>query len=377
MIYLDNNTTTQPTAEVVEAMQPYLTDCNFNRPPSSASWPGVHDPDGAALAMMSLSGAEGANCFTFTSGATESNNWVFSETTRGRKPGRIIISAIEHASVSEPAAKLARAGFEVVEIPVNDQGLILLGALRAALYSKPILVSIMTANNETGVVQPIERIGLLVRMISPTTYFHTDATQSIGKLNVNLQSDWEDVDLLSFSAHKFHGPKGIGGLYIRQGIELEAMLLGGEQQRGLSSATMNTPALAGLASAAMEAHYPEIDEITNLRDSFEVNLLKEFPNAIIHSKSAPRLPNTSFFSLPGADAGRIAERLADSGIIVGIGAMCSSGAIRESKTLRAMGVPHHIARSSLQISLSRFSSSTQLDTLLDFLKSKCWERDEL
>jgi cysteine desulfurase len=275
-----------------------------------------------------------------------------------------VISAIEHASVSEPAAELARAGFEIVQIPVDDQGLVQIDALRASLSEDTILVSIMAANNETGVLEPIAKIGQLIREHSPSASFHTDATQAIGKIDVNLQSDWQDVDFLSFSGHKFHGPKGIGGLYIRQGIELEAMLLGGGQQRGQRSGTINTPALAGLASAAAEAINLKIDKISNMRDIFETRLLEALPGTQIHSKSVARLPNTSFFSLVREDGEEVAERLAASGIIVGTGAACSSGAIEGSKTLRSMGVPHSISSGGLRVSLSKFSTIAELDALL-------------
>lgn len=352
MIYLDNNATTQPTARVVQAMLPYLTDCYFNASASTAAFTGADKPRSqAAAAMAILLNAEEPDCFTFTSGATESNNWVFSSLARGRKTGRVLVSAIEHASIAEPAAELARAGFEVVEVPVDAQGVVRLDALRDALREDTALVSIMAANNETGVLEPVVEIGRLIRERCPAALFHTDATQSVGKIPVDLQGEWKDVDLLSFSAHKFHGPKGIGGLYIRPGFELEPMLLGGGQEHGLRSGTTNTPALAGLAAAAAEARDLKQQAIRDLRDTFESRLEHELPEAVIHSRGVTRLPNTSYFSLSGMLGEEMAGALAAAGIIVGTGAACSAGAIQSSKTLRSMGVAHELAVGGLRVSL--------------------------
>ena len=369
MIYLDNNATTQPTAHVVEAMLPYLTECYFNASASTATFTGADKPRGeAAAAMARLLNAEEPDCFTFTSGATESNNWVFSSFARGRKAGRVLVSAAEHASVSEPAAELARVGFEIVEIPVDAQGVVRLDALRDALREDTSLVSIIAANNETGVLEPIAKIGRLIRELSPAALFHTDATQAVGKISIDLQGEWQDVDLLSFSAHKFHGTKGIGGLYIRPGFELEPILLGGGQENGLRSGTTNTPALAGLAAAASDARDLKLPSIRELRDIFESLLLDAIPDAIVHSRKAPRLPNTSYFSLPGTLGEEMVGALATAGVIVGTGAACSAGAIHSSKTLRSMGIAHHIAAGGLRISLSRFSTLQEVTDLILQLK---------
>jgi cysteine desulfurase len=368
MIYLDNNATTQPTAHVVEAMLPYLTECYFNASASTALFTGADKPRReAAAAMAKLLNAEEPDCFTFTSGATESNNWVFSSFATGRKQGRVLISAIEHASVAEPAAELARAGFEVVAIAVDAQGVVRLDALRDALTDDTALVSMMAANNETGVLEPVAEIGRMIRERCPAALFHTDATQAVGKIRVDLYGEWQDVDLLSFSAHKFHGPKGIGGLYVRPGFELKPMLFGGGQEHGLRSGTTNTPALAGLASAASEACELNLDAIRNLRDAFESQLQDELPEALIHSRNVPRLPNTSCFSLPEMLGEEIADALTTAGIIVGTGAACSAGAMQPSKTLRSMGVAHEIAMGGLRVSLSRFSSMHDITELIAVL----------
>jgi cysteine desulfurase len=370
MIYFDNNATTQPTKRVVEAMLPYLADRYFNASASTSVFTGVDKPRSeAAVAMAKLLNAEEPDCFTFTSGATESNNWVFSSLARGRKAGRVLVSAIEHASVSEPAAELVRAGFEVVEVPVDAQGVVQLDALRDALREDTALVSIMAANNETGVLEPVVEIGRLIRERCPAALFHTDATQAVGKIPVDLQGDWQDVDLLSFSAHKFHGPKGIGGIYIRPGFQLYPIILGGGQERGLRSGTSNTPALAGLAAAASQALNLNPESILRLRYVFEAELCEVLPDAVIYSKEAPRLPNTSCFSILTHAGEEIAQHMAERGILIGTGSACSFGAIDPSKTLRAMGVSHGMALSSVRVSLSASSSYAETSFLLDELRS--------
>ena len=369
MTYLDNNATTQPTASVVAAMLPYLTNCYFNASASTAAFTGADKPRfHAAAAIAKLLNAEESDCFSFTSGATESNNWVFASLARRRRTGRVLISAVEHASVAEPAAELARVGFELVEVPVDVNGLVRLDFMRDALTENTALVSIMAANNETGVVEPIADIGLLIRELAPRALFHTDATQVVGKIPVDLQDGWRDVDLLSFSAHKFYGPKGIGGLYIRPGFELEPIILGGGQERGLRSGTTNTPALAGLGAAAAEAINVNHQKTRDLRDIFEYRLEQEIPDTVIHSRDISRLPNTSCFSLPGMVGEEVADALAAAGIIVGTGSACSSGAIRSSKTLRAMGVPHELAVGALRVSLSNNSTSEDIASLIIELK---------
>lgn len=367
MIYLDNNATTQPTARVVESMLPYLTACYFNASASTAVFTGADKPrSDAAAAMAKLLNAEEPDCFTFTSGATESNNWVLSSVARGRNVGRVLVSAVEHASVSEPAAELARVGFEVIEAPVDAQGVVRLDELRDALSEDTALVSIMAANNETGALQPVSEIGRIVRTLASNALFHVDATQMVGKLPVDLQVEWGDVDMLSFSAHKFHGPKGVGGIYLRPGIELPALLRGGAQENGRRAGTTNTPALAGLAAAAASLEPASANAVRGIRDQFEAALLGRFPGVIIHSVNAQRLPNTSCFSLPDVVGEVLATKLIVRGIIVGTGSACSSGATHPPKTLLAMGVDYEVARAALRVSCS---IKNRPEDLMDFLEA--------
>ncbi len=371
MIYLDNNATTQPTARVVEAMLPYLTECYFNASASTAAYTGADKPRReAAAAMAKLLNAEEPECFTFTSGATESNNWVFSSLARGHKSGRVLVSAIEHPSVAEPATELVRADFEVVEVPVDAQGVVRLDALRDVLSGDTALISIMAANNETGVLEPIAEIGRLIRELCPAALFHTDATQAVGKIPVDLQNEWQDVDLLSFSAHKFHGPKGIGGLYIRPGIIIEPMMRGGAQEGGLRSGTINTAALAGLAVAAAEVNPSAVlHTIAAVRDHFEQELQKTCPDVVVHSQLAPRLANTSCFSIPGCRGDDVAQSLAADGIIVGTGSACSAGALHPPKTVLALNINYELAEGTLRVSLAYPSDFDALLLLISKLRA--------
>lgn len=364
MIYLDNNSTTKPIKAVVDAIRMYLEECYFNASASTAAFTGADKPrEDAAAAMATLLNAEEPACFIFTSGATESNNWIFWSLAKSSTRGRIIISAIEHPSVFEPAAELAAYGFEVVEAPVDHQGVVRLDALKKMLTADTRLVSIMAANNITGVLQPIDEIGHLIRKISPVALFHTDATQAVGKFSIDLQENWSNVDMLSFSAHKFHGPKGVGGLYIRPGIELRPLLLGGGQEHGLRSGTTNTPGLAGLAAAARSIDLFATNRIAALRDNFEGNLKLVLP-VIIHSATTSRLSNTSCFSIYGVVGEDITHELASNGIIVGTGAACSSGAIQPPKTILAMGVDYQMANGTLRVSLSSSTTPDEIDVFL-------------
>ncbi len=364
MIYLDNNATTKPVQAALDAMYRYFNDCYFNASTSTAAFTGADRPrDEAAMAMAVLLNAEDPACFIFTSGATESNNWIFTALTKASQRGRIIVSAIEHPSVSEPAFEIASYGFDVMEAPVDDQGVVRLEDLADLLTADTQLVSIMAANNETGARQPIKEIGQMVRKVSPAAIFHTDATQAVGKFSIDLQETWGDVDLLSFSAHKFHGPKGVGGLYVRPGIELSPLLLGGGQERGLRSGTTNTPGLAGLTAAARSVDLLATNRIAALRDRFEERLTMALP-VTIHSAAVPRLSNTSCFSINGVLGEDLAQDLAGAGIIVGTGSACSSGATKPSKTLLAMGVDYQTANGTLRVSLSSLTTPDEIEAIL-------------
>jgi cysteine desulfurase len=317
----------------------------------------------AAETMRQLVNAEEIDGFYFTSGATESNNWVMGPFARSSPSRTIIISDIEHPSVTAAAEVLMSEGFRILKTPVSGGGLLDLEELSQMLDGDVAIVSVMAANNETGVVQPMREIGRLIRTRSPGALFHSDATQTIGKMAIDLQGDWEDIDILSFSAHKFHGPKGIGGIYVRPGIAVRPFIHGGGQEGGLRSGTTNTPALAGLAVAAASAR-ATIPFAPDLRDKFETELRMEFPSVVVHSVQAPRLPNTSCFSIPGIVASDIVYALADEQIVIGTGSACSAGAAKPPRTLLKMRVDYDLAASALRVSLGKFNCRADLSSLI-------------
>lgn len=368
MIYLDNNATTRPADAVIDAVLVAMRD-NYTNPSAIAG--GVTGADkprtAAAGAMARLIGAEEPDCIFFTSGATESNNWVFGPIVEKCAERTVVISAVEHPSVAEPAEALRARGFRVSVVGVDQSGRLKLDDLASALDENVALVSIMAANNETGIVQPIEEIGRLIRGHSPAALFHTDATQALGKIRIDVQEAWGDVDLISFSAHKFHGPRGIGGLYVRPGIEITPMLLGGGQESGMRSGTTNVPALAGLAKAA-ELAAERAPFTSEFRDAFEANVRDAFPDVVIHSSDAERLPNTTCISFPGTSAEDVALALAHVGVVVGTGAACSSGSMAPPKTLIAMGVPYDLANAAIRISTSRATTEVEIQSALAALK---------
>lgn len=370
MIYLDNNATTRPSARTVAAMLPYFRECFFNAASLVAASAGAGRPGiAAARALAELLHAEHPESFVFTSGATEANNWIFTAVAEKYPAGEILISSIEHASVAEPAAALSKKGFQLWQLPVDRQGLLRLDRLSEALNHRTRLVSVMAANNETGVLQDLAAIGRLIRRRAPAALFHTDATQAAGKIAISLQGSWRDVDLLSGSAHKFHGPKGIGFLYIRRGLEWPPLIRGGGQQAGRRAGTSNTPALAGLTAAAREVEIEQMSRVNRLRDWFELKLRQQFPSAVFFPERAPRLPNTSCFALPGMDAVVTAGILARRNVLVGHGAACSSRSLSPPKTLLAMGIDRRLACSSLRVSLSRDTTAAELARLLELLTS--------
>jgi cysteine desulfurase len=365
MIYFDNNATTQVSAEVLNAMLPFFTEHYMNSSSVAAAYFGADKPrEQAASALTRLLKAEEPSCFTFTSGATESNNWVLGPIASSLSGKIVVISSIEHPSITEPAEALSKRGFTVRTVPVGEEGALRLDQLSDCLNSEVALVSIMAANNETGAIQPIPQIGKLIRERAPAAIFHTDATQAVGKITIDLCSEWEHVDLLSFSAHKFHGPKGIGGLYARPEIDLPPMLPGGGQESGRRSGTSNTPALAGLAVAADLARKADMRSVLTLRDDFETALHDRFDQVIFHGRSTLRLPNTSCFSLPGFAAEDLAEEFAARGIVIGTGSACSTGTLHPPKTLLAMGIEYGIAKAALRLSLSRMNTQEHLAQLL-------------
>ena len=360
-IYLDNNATTPLAPEAAEAMARAAKDCWGN--PSSQHSFGRRARqvlEDAREAIGSLLGADLAGFppdrVIFTSGGTEANNLALFGLI-GKQPAHLIISQVEHPSVTAVAEALAARGHCTVDtLPVAPSGEVIADDLRSRLRPDTRLVSVMLANNETGVLQPVQRISQIAAEAGVPV--HTDAVQPVGKLPVNFRS--LGVATMTATAHKFHGPIGIGVLIIRAGIELEPMLFGGHQQEGFRPGTEPVVLAAGMR-AALEAWHREADarrqRMQALRDEFESLLLAECPDLIVHGRQANRLPHTSHIAFPGADGQALAMALDLAGVACSTGSACASGSSRPSPILLAMGLPEGLARASLRFSFGADSTA--------------------
>lgn len=373
MIYLDNNSTTRTDPAVVEAMHPYWSEEYFNPASLAADLTGTRIPLDLAVSRLAslLNAAPGE--FTLTSGATESNNWVLqsvaSERLRTSSSCHLLISAIEHPSIIETAEELSLRDPRIVveHIPVDKNGVLNLDALNALMRPETALVSIMLANNETGIIQPVADAASRVKSENPTCLIHTDATQAVGKIPVDLDGELFQVDLLSLSAHKFHGPKGIGSLFIRSSVKLEPWIYGGAQQHGMRAGTEN-PALAmGLSKAVellgnREELLARAVRMALLRDSLESSVQIANPAIKVLGIEAQRLPNTTLLLFPSMEGEMLVHQLLQSGIAASTGSACLRGTDRPSHVTTAMGVPYSKARNSLRLSLSVETTLAQIDT---------------
>jgi cysteine desulfurase len=367
LIYLDNNATTPVDPRVLEVMLPFLGD-NFGNP-SSAHGPGRVARQAVARArgqVAVLLGAE-ADGLVFTSGGTESINTA----VRGAlaaQPGKrhIITSAIEHSATKNLCEQLAREGCEVTWLPVDQAGRPDLAHYAEALRADTAIVTVVWANNETGVLFPVEEMARLAD--ERRIVFHADAVQAAGKVDLDLAR--VPVHLLSLSAHKFHGPKGAGALYIRPGLGLPALLRGGGQENGRRGGTENVPGLVGLGAAAelaQAALAAEMPRVAALRDDFEDAVRARFPAARFHGDPAHRLPNTTNFALPDFEAEGLLIGLDRLGVACSVGSACSSGTPDASHVLRAMGVSDDEARSSLRFSFSRMNTADEAGAAVEAL----------
>jgi cysteine desulfurase len=363
--YLDANATTRPLPEVVEAVRHAMQEDYVNASSAAAAfWAGDPVAD-AKRALARLLDAE-PDEFILTSGASESNSWVMSAAPSG---AHIVVSSIEHPSLRDAALAAAERGVEVTVVSADRYGLIMPSAVLAAVTLKTHLVSVMLANNETGVIQPVAEIAEAVRSRAAGVLVHTDATQAVGRIPLSLAVELADVDLLSLSGHKFHGPKGVGALFVRTGARLPA-LVHGEQEGGNRGGTYNTPALSGLAVAtdAMRARLPEwSSRVRNLRDRLEAELVSRFPQSRINGAAVLRLPNTVSLTMPGLDAAAAVDSLAAAGICIATGSACSAGANAPSHVLTSMGISHEDAASTLRFSLSIDTDWSEVCLMLDAL----------
>lgn len=373
IIYLDNNATTRMADEVLEAILPFLKEVYFN---PSSSYPSAKAPADAIESsremVARLLGAQSKTEILFTGGATESNNsalWGVLRANPTRK--HIVTTAVEHPAVLEVVAELQRQGYRTTLLAVDGQGRLDPTALLKAIEPDTACVSIMHANNETGVVFAVEDLARLVKSADPAIVFHTDATQTIGKVPIDLRGTFKYVDLLSLSAHKFHGPKGVGALFVRRGTRWRPQILGGHQERGRRAGTENVAGIVGLGKACELAKHAYIDHVrlAEFQKRLETRILEKIPHTLVNGTSAQRLPNTTSFAFEYVEGESILLALADHGICASSGSACTSGSLDPSHVLRAMDIPFTAAHGSLRISTSRYTKWQEIESLIEVLPS--------
>jgi cysteine desulfurase len=367
MIYLDNNATTRVAPEVLDAMRPFLSDIFGN--PSSAHTLGREMKraiDESRQHVARLIGAADTSEIVFTSCGSESDNWAIRGVLATRPEKKhIVTTLVEHEAVRNLCRLLENEGYEVTWLGVDHNGELDLDELRAALRSDTAIVSTMLANNETGVLFPIQEIGRIVHQNSGAA-FHVDGVQAVGKIPINL----ENVDLFALSGHKLHAPQGIGALYVRQGVSLSPMIIGGGQEQGRRAGTSAVPNIVGLGAACRLAREDDDhSRIERLRNCLEDEILKQIPNARLNGVAdrSKRLPNTSNISFEYVDGQNILMHLDQAGICVSTGSACHSTTHESSPTLRAMNVPYTAAQGSIRFSLGRYNTDAEIETTLSVL----------
>ena len=367
-IYMDNAATTAITPEALAAMLPCFGQVYGNA--SSIHSTGRDARKMVEEARRKIADALGAKPqeIYFTSGGTESDNWAIKGAAfANRKKGNhIITSAIEHHAVLHTCQWLEKQGFDVTYLPVDQNGLVDPCAVEAALTDQTILITIMAANNEIGTLEPVAEIGKIAR--EHRVLFHCDAVQAVGAVPVNVD-DWQ-VDMLSLSGHKFHGPKGVGALYIRTGTRVEPFFHGGAQERGKRASTENVPAIVGMG-AAIEKAVNGMEEngvrLTYLRDRLIRGILDTIPYARLNGHPLRRLPGNVNVSIPYIEGEALLLRLDLAGVAASSGSACTSGSLDPSHVLLAIGLPHEIAHGSLRLSLSDTNTEEEVDRVLDIL----------
>ncbi len=365
--YLDNNATTRPDPRVVSAMVTLLSEKWGN--PSSAHHFGSQvagQIEAARTDVAALIGARDSE-IVFTSGGTEADNTALRGILAARPSRRhVIISTVEHHAIFEPCELFEREGVEVTRVGVDGEGRLNLDQLASSIREDTALVSMMLANNETGVIFPLRQVCELAHPRG--VLVHTDAVNALGKLPVNVEE--LGVDLLSLSAHKIHGPKGTGALYVRRGTPFRPLMIGGPQERHRRGGTLNAPGIIGLGTACAilrELGTKVHEQLAALRDELETQLKSRFDNLHICGAGAPRLPNTTCACFAGLSAEAILLSLSEAGICVSSGAACSSGSLEPSHVLVAMGIPPQVAQGQIRFSLGRFNTRDDLGRLLEVL----------
>ncbi|MFG6330561.1 MAG: cysteine desulfurase NifS [Lachnospiraceae bacterium] len=369
LIYLDNAATTKTAPEVVEAMLPYFTE-NYGNPSSVYGF-SQKSKEAITKAREIIAKSLGAKTeeIYFTAGGSESDNWALKATAeayRGRG-NHIITSRIEHHAVLHTGEWLAKQGYEVTYLDVDENGTVKLEELKKAIRPTTILISIMFANNEIGTIQPVKEIGAIAK--EHGILFHTDAVQAYGQLPINV--DELNIDMLSSSAHKLNGPKGIGFLYIRKGVKIRSFIHGGAQERKRRAGTENVPGIVGYG-AAVERAVRTMEERTakerELRDYLIGRVLREVPYTRLNGHRTERLPNNANFSFQFIEGESLLIMLDMDGICGSSGSACTSGSLDPSHVLLAIGLPHEIAHGSLRLTLSDETTKEELDEVVESIK---------
>jgi cysteine desulfurase len=367
-IYLDHSATTFVKPEVLEAMIPYFTEHFGN--PSSLYGIARHSKKAIDTARMQTAKALGADPdeIYFTSGGSESDNWAIKGVAQAnRKRGNhIITTQIEHHAVLHTCQYLEKEGFEITYLPVDRYGLVDPGDLEKAITDKTILISVMYANNEIGTTEPVAELGAVAR--KHKVYFHTDAVQAIGNIPIDVQS--QNIDLLSLSAHKFYGPKGIGALYIKKGVRIDNLIHGGGQERKRRAGTENIAGIVGLgkaielATADIPGHNARIKA---MRDRLIRGVLDKIPNSLLNGHPEKRLPGNFNVSFEFIEGESMLLLLDDEGVCASTGSACTSGSLEPSHVLLATGLPVEISHGSLRLTLGDANTEADVDFLLEVL----------
>jgi cysteine desulfurase len=366
-VYVDNNATTKVAPEVLEVMLPYFSEYYGN--PSSMHFFGGQvqkKVDEARAKVADFLGAEPSE-IVFTSCGTESDNAAILGTLDSYPEKRhLITTRVEHPAVGNVSTYLGRKGYRVTELSVDREGRLDLDELKESLTDETALGTIMYANNETGVIFPIEEIGDILK--ARGIPFHTDGVQAAGKIPLNMKKS--KLDMLSLSGHKLHAPKGIGVLYIRKGTRFSPFMIGGHQEKGRRGGTENVPYIIGLGKAC-ELAKKHLDEentkVKALRDYLEAKLLEKIPNTLVNGDRVHRLPNTVNVSFEYVEGESILLLLSDLGICASSGSACTSGSLEPSHVLRAMGVPFTAAHGSIRFSLSIYNTKEEMDYIIEHL----------
>lgn len=369
MIYLDNAATTKVNEKVLESMMPYFSEIYCN--PSAAysfATKGRIAIEEARNHAAKLIGASDMEIY-FTSGGSESDNWAIKAVAESfsDKGKHIITTKIEHHAVLHTCEYLERHGFDITYLNVDSDGKVRLDELKKSIREDTILISVMTANNEIGTIQPVAEIGKIAH--EKGILFHTDAVQAYGHIPINV--DEMNIDLLSASGHKFNGPKGVGIMYIRKGVKIRSFIHGGSQERGRRAGTYNVPGIAGLGTAAklaMENMAKRAEKEKELRDYFIDRISVEIPYTVLNGHREDRLPNNINFCFRFVEGESVLIMLDQAGICASSGSACTSGAIDPSHVLRAIGLSDEMAHESLRLTLSYENTKEEIDTVVGELK---------